>query len=108
MPSKDQLAYRVIWSTDDQKYASFCAELPALRCMGTTRWEALEKIRSAAAVEIRRLRRESEPVPKPFQARRYSGKLTVRMPPELHRSLATQAAEKGVSLNRLVNEKLKQ
>jgi hypothetical protein len=36
----------------------------------------------------------------------YSGEFRVRIPPELHRQLAIQAAEQGVSLNRLASAKL--
>ena len=35
-----------------------------------------------------------------------SGKFMLRVPPETHRMLAIQAAESGVSLNRLVASKL--
>jgi predicted HicB family RNase H-like nuclease len=38
--------------------------------------------------------------------KRYSGEFRVRIPPEQHRALAMQAAEQGVSLNRLVSMKL--
>lgn len=34
------------------------------------------------------------------------GEFRVRIPPEVHRSLAIQAAEQGVSLNRLASAKL--
>ena len=46
-----------------------------------------------------------EPVPDPISARPYSGKFMVRVPPEVHRILAIQAAESGVSLNRLISSK---
>ena len=38
-------------------------------------------------------------LPKPIASRRYSGKFMVRVPPEVHRDLAIQAAEAGISLN---------
>ena len=38
--------------------------------------------------------------------KKYSGKFMVRLPPEVHRSLAIQAAESGVSINRLVSSRL--
>jgi predicted HicB family RNase H-like nuclease len=38
--------------------------------------------------------------------KRYSGKCMVRVPPEVHRSLAIQASESGVSLNRIAGAKL--
>jgi predicted HicB family RNase H-like nuclease len=47
-----------------------------------------------------------ETVPEPIALRHYSGKFTVRIPPELHRRLALEAAESGISLNRLVSAKL--
>jgi predicted HicB family RNase H-like nuclease len=36
----------------------------------------------------------------------YSGEFRVRIPPQVHRALATEAAEQGVSLNRLASAKL--
>lgn len=38
--------------------------------------------------------------------RPYSGRFLVRVPPETHRALAIQAAEQGVSMNRLVSARL--
>jgi len=38
--------------------------------------------------------------------RHFSGKFVVRVPPELHRRLAIEAAEAKVSLNRLASLKL--
>jgi predicted HicB family RNase H-like nuclease len=49
-----------------------------------------------------------QPVPEPIAIRQYSGKLMVRVPPEVHRQLALEAAESGVSLNRIVSAKLSQ
>jgi predicted HicB family RNase H-like nuclease len=40
--------------------------------------------------------------------RQFSGKFLVRIPPELHRRLTLEAAEAGVSLNRLASAKLGQ
>jgi len=47
-----------------------------------------------------------EEIPQPIADRTYSGKFMVRVPPESHRALAIQAAEQGVSLNRLVSARL--
>jgi len=49
---------------------------------------------------------KGEDVPQPFATRNYSGKFTVRVPPDVHRKLQIQAAESKVSFNRLVNAKL--
>ena len=47
-----------------------------------------------------------EPLPVPFAEKNYSGNFQVRIPPEAHRNLVIQAAEAGISLNRLVSFKL--
>ncbi|MYE87293.1 MAG: toxin-antitoxin system HicB family antitoxin [Gammaproteobacteria bacterium] len=47
-----------------------------------------------------------DPIPEPLSTRRYSCTLTLRVPPETHRSLAMDAAEAGVSMNRLAAERL--
>jgi predicted HicB family RNase H-like nuclease len=52
------------------------------------------------------MRNGDEAVPEPIACRRYSGKFIVRVPPQVHRKLAIQAAESGVSLNRLASSKL--
>lgn len=49
-----------------------------------------------------------EKTPLPLSTRHYSGKFMVRVPPEIHRQLAIQSVESGVSLNRVVSAKLAQ
>ena len=44
--------------------------------------------------------------PEPSADRTWSGRFVVRVPPETHRDLVIKAAEKGVSLNRLVSARL--
>lgn len=52
------------------------------------------------------MRSAGETPPEPLAVRLYSGKFMVRIPPEVHRKLAIEAAEAGVSLNRLASAKL--
>jgi predicted HicB family RNase H-like nuclease len=47
-----------------------------------------------------------EAVPAPLAEKHYSGEFRVRIPPEVHRALAMQAAEQGIRLNRLAGAKL--
>jgi predicted HicB family RNase H-like nuclease len=47
-----------------------------------------------------------EPIPAPLSEKHYSGEFRVRIPPDVHRMLAIQAAEQGISLNRLASAKL--
>jgi predicted HicB family RNase H-like nuclease len=68
--------------------------------------KALGGIRSLVRENIDDLESLGEEVPEPMSTRSYSGKFMVRIPPQVHRILAIQAAEAGVSLNRLVSSKL--
>jgi len=39
-------------------------------------------------------------------AEKYSGRLSLRIPPEVHRGIVINAAESGISVNRWINLKL--
>lgn len=59
-----------------------------------------------AADVVADLEASGDPIPEPITERRFSGKFNVRVPESLHRELALSAAEGGVSLNRLVSDRL--
>ena len=102
----DRYTYRVTWSEEDGEYVGLCAEFPSLSWLDGTQEAALKGIRSLVQKVISDLKRSREAVPEPISTRSYSGKFMVRVPPEVHRILAIQAAESGVSLNRLISSKL--
>ena len=107
MPKEvDRYTYRVTWSDEDQEYVGLCAELSNLSWLEATPEGALKGIRTLARKVVADLKHNGEPIPEPMSTRAYSGKFMVRVPPEVHRRLAIQAAESGVSLNRLVSSKL--
>ena len=54
------------------------------------------------------MKKLGEQVPLAIASRRFSGKFVVRIPPDIHQQLAVEAAEAGVSLNRLASSKLSQ
>ena len=102
----DRYTYRVTWSEDDKEYVGLCAEFPSLSWLARTPEAALKGIRKVVAEVVNDMRKAGEAVPKPIASRHYSGKFMVRVPPDIHRDLAIQAAEAGVSLNRLASSKL--
>lgn len=99
-------AYRVVWSEEDAQCVGLCAEFPSLSWLAPTPEEALRGIHKAVSDVVRDMKAGGERMPEPISSRRYSGKFMVRVPPEVHRKLAVQAAEEKVSLNRLVSAKL--
>lgn len=106
MAKNDKYTYRVTWSDEDAEYVGLCAEFPSLSWLARSPESALKGIRKIVAEVVADLVRKGEPVPEPISAKGYSGKFMVRVPPEVHRHLAMQAAEAGVSLNRLASAKL--
>jgi predicted HicB family RNase H-like nuclease len=106
MLKNDRYTYRVTWSEEDEEYVGLCVEYPSLSWLAPTPQEALEGIRQAVADVVVDMEANEETVPEPIALRSYSGKFTVRIPPALHRRLVLEAAESGISLNRLASAKL--
>lgn len=82
------------------------AEFLSLSWLAGSPESALKGIRRLVAEAVADMQASGEPVPAPFAEKHYSGEFRVRIPPEVHRALAIQAAEQGVSLNRLASAKL--
>ena len=104
----DRYAYRMIWSEEDAKYVGLCAEFPSLSWLAATPEAALRGIRKVVSEVVADLEANGEEAPEALSTKRYSGKFMVRVPPELHRRLVLEAAEAGVSLNRIASAKLSQ
>ena len=102
----DHYTYRVTWSEDDKEHVGLCAEFPSLSWLAKTPEAALKGIRKVVADVVQDMKSNKEEIPEPIASRNYSGKFMVRVPPEVHRTLSIQAAEAGVSLNRLASTKL--
>ena len=104
----DKYTYRVTWSEDDSEFAGLCAEFPSLSWLADTPEKALRGIRKLVADVLLDMDKTGEPIPEPIACKHFSGKFMVRVPPEIHRKLAIQAAESGISLNRVASSKLSQ
>ena len=102
----DRYSYRVIWSDKDDEYLGLCAEFPSLSWLSGTPEAALKGIRRVVAEGIKIMQADGDSIPEPLSNKNYSGKFSVRIPPEVHRNLSIQAAEEGVSLNRLISARL--
>ncbi len=104
--ANDRYTYRVTWSEEDQEYVGLCVEYPSLSWLASSPEEALAGIRAVVAEVVADMEENHEPIPQPLATKNYSGRFMVRVPPELHRRLVLEAAEAGVSLNRLASTKL--
>ena len=102
----DKYTYRVLWSEEDGEFMGLCAEFPSLSWLAPSAEKALKGIRSVVKECVSDMSKNKEEIPLPLTTRKYSGKFMVRVPPEIHRRLAIEAAESGVSLNRIASAKL--
>ena len=102
----DRYTYRVTWSEEDQEHVGSCSELPSISWLEGSAEGALTGIRKIAKECVSDMQAQGETVPEPLSIKKYSGKFMVRVTPDLHRVLAMQAVESGVSLNRLISNKL--
>tara|TARA_B110000967_G_C18694634_1_gene464789 strand:- start:144 stop:470 length:327 start_codon:yes stop_codon:yes gene_type:complete len=104
--SHDRYTYRLTWSEEDQSHIGLCAEFPSLSWLGTSPEKALSGIRKLVQDCLSDMAKNKEQAPEPIAIKNYSGKFMVRIAPETHRMLSIQAAESGISLNRLISSKL--
>ena len=107
MPEKvEKYTYRITWSEEDGEFIGLCAEFPSLSWLDQTQEKSLSGIKKMVKQCLKQMKSDNETIPEPLSSRTFSGKFLVRVPPATHRELAIQAAESGVSLNRLVSSKL--
>lgn len=106
MLQNDRFTYRITWSQEDNEYVGLCVEFPGLSWLEPIPEDALKGIRQVVAQVVADMEAGGESVPEPIAVKKYSGKFMLRIPPELHRHLALEAAESGISLNRLASDKL--
>lgn len=104
--TRNHYTYRVTWSPEDEEYVGLCAEFPSLSWLASTPQKALAGIQQVVSEAVADMEANGEEIPQALADRNYSGEFRVRIPPHVHRALAVEAAEQGISLNRLASAKL--
>ncbi len=99
-------SYRIQWSEEGGEYIGLCAEFPSLSWLSKSQQAALRGIQKLVSDVVKDLQKSEEPIPSPLSLQNYSGKFVVRVTPQVHRKLSIEAAEAGVSLNRIISQKL--
>jgi len=102
----EHYSYRVSWSAEDGEFVGTVLELPSLSWLESEPGAAFSGIQKLAYEVVDDLAASGEEVPVPLSDRHYSGEFRVRIPPAMHRRLVEEAAEQGISMNRLANHKL--
>ena len=105
-PDVSHYTYRVSWSTEDNEFVATCVEFPSLFWLAGSQDKALRALVSLVAEVVADLTADGQQAPAPLAERSFSGKLNVRLGPDLHRRVALAAAEAGVSLNTFLIQKI--
>lgn len=91
---------------DDGDWLAYFLEMPNVSAFAETPEQALDELVQAWEGIKASYVKQGEEVPVPATRRGYSGQFNVRIDKRLHRALAIEAAQAGVSLNALVAQKL--
>lgn len=102
----NKYTYRIEWSEEDKLFIARCLELSGLSAHGKTNEEALQQIKFVASESVKWLIDDNKEIPQPLGLKKYKGKLTLRVPPEIHRKMAIKSAEEGVSVNQYILSRL--
>ncbi len=99
-------SFRCDWSAEDEIYIGRCLELPSVVAHGDTRATAMAESQVAVEAALEWMNEEGEEIPEPFGSKKFSGQIPLRMPEHVHRELAMNAAQEGVSINQYVLSKI--
>jgi predicted HicB family RNase H-like nuclease len=102
----DEYLYNVAWSEEDELFVGRVVEFPSLAAHGDTLEKALREIKKVVDFVIADMAVSGETMIEPLSRRHYSGRLNLRMPPQLHRQLSAEAERQKVSLNQWITMKL--
>ena len=86
----------------DAGWVANVEELPGCTVREETREKATESVRRAMRAWIQAALDEGREIPPPRAQQTFSGRMLLRMPPELHGELSAAAEREGTSLNQFI------
>jgi predicted HicB family RNase H-like nuclease len=89
----------VEWSAEDQCFIGRCPEVMAGGVHGSDETRVYAELCQAVEEMLELFHADGGALPEPLAAKKFSGKLVVRVEPALHRRLAVKALAAGESLN---------
>lgn len=95
-----------LFRDEDGDWLAHLGELPTVSAFGNSPDEALDELKEAWEAMKESYISHNEPIPVAPAKKEYSGQFNVRIDRRIHRVLAVEAAQAGLSLNALVSQKL--
>lgn len=95
-----------LFKDEEGDWLAHFEELPNVSAFGDSPDEALNELKEAWEGMKESYMSHNEPIPVAPAKKDYSGQFNVRIDRRVHRALAIEAAQAGISLNALVAQKL--
>jgi predicted RNase H-like HicB family nuclease len=107
MYSENDYKVEIYFSDEDGCFIARAPELEGCVTHGDNLEEAVQMIQQAKALWIETALENKEVLPIPLSKNEYSGKLSLRIDPELHKKTAIAAQSLGDSINKFIEKTLK-
>jgi len=98
----------VEWSEEDRCYVGMAPGLIIGGVHGRNQKKVFDELCEAVEEAIQILQKEGSPLPAATANKKYSGKIALRIPPPLHKTLAIKAFQEGESVNKLIQHELEE
>ena len=98
----------VEWSDEDACYVGTAPGLIIGGVHGKNQKRVFDELCEAVEEAIQILRKEGRPLPAATANRKYSGKIALRISPQLHKALTAKAFQAGKSVNKLIEHELQE
>ncbi|MDO8519751.1 MAG: toxin-antitoxin system HicB family antitoxin [Deltaproteobacteria bacterium] len=102
----DQYLKIVEWSKEDDCYVGLAPGLIIGGVHGKDQIKVFQELCKTVDEAIALLKKEGRPLPPATANKKYSGKILLRVPPDLHKVLTLKALQNGESVNHLIQEQL--
>lgn len=96
----------VEWSEEDQCYIGTSPGLFSGGVHGNDQEKVFQELCEVIEETVALFESEVKPLPPPTVNRNYSGKISLRIPPELHKKISIRAAQTGESVNKFIQHNL--
>ena len=96
----------VEWSDEDNCYIGTSPGLFDGGVHGQDETEVFKELCEVIEDTISIMKKSGKPLPKATASKKFSGKIALRISPELHKAVAIKAMQEGESINKLIQHKL--
>jgi predicted HicB family RNase H-like nuclease len=96
----------VEWSEEDKCFVGTAPGILLGGVHGKKEEVVFQQLKEAVDEAIKLMKSQDMPLPAATANRKYSGKIALRIPEELHKSLAIKSIQVGESLNKFIQHKL--